>query len=120
MAGYSTSSAQPSKPLVPAWLLSVVIHGAMFIALCVAVKPFPHGAADGQYGSMGLVLHRTSTCDALGADGRPFVQQTVAMMDEPAPPLLLASTVVETNEPATTKEETPTQPPKSASGISTS
>jgi von Willebrand factor type A domain len=120
MAGYSTSSAQPSKPLVPAWLLSVVIHAAMIIALCVAIKPFPHGAADGQYGSMGLVLHRTGTGDTLGADGRPIIQQTVAMMDEPAPPLLLASAEIETKEPATAKEETPTQPPKSASGTSTS
>ena len=120
MAGYSTSPGRSPKPLVPAWVLSIVIHAAMIVALCVAIKPSPHGTPDAQYGSMGLVLHRTSTGDAFGETDRPIIQQTAAIMEEPAPPLLLASAPVETNEPAATKQETPAQPPKSTSGTPTS
>jgi hypothetical protein len=41
------------------------------------------------------------------------------MMEEPAPPLLLASAEIATSEPATAKEETKVQTPKSAAGTST-
>src|SRR6476661_3821680 len=114
MAGYSSSPVRSPKPLVPAWVLSIVIHGAMLVALCVAIKPFPHGAPDSQYGSMGLVLHRTSAGGDSTAFEQPVIQQTAAIMDVAAPPLLLASAAVEADEPATT-QETPTQPAKSSS-----
>jgi hypothetical protein len=105
---------------MPAWVLSIVIHGAMLVALCVAINPFPPGAADAQHGSMGLVLHRTSANGDSTAFEQPIIQQTAAIMEVPAPPLLLASTTVETNEPAATKQETPTPPPNSPSGTPTS
>lgn len=120
MAGYSSSPVRSPKPLVPAWMLSIMIHAAMILALCVAIKPFPHGAPDAQYGSMGLVLHRTSANGDSSAFDQPIIQQTAAIMEEPAPPLLLASAAVETNEPAATQQETPAQSPKSPSNTSTS
>jgi hypothetical protein len=120
MAGYSSSPVRSPKPLVPAWVLSIAIHAAMLVALCIAIQPSQHGAPDAQYGSMGLVLHRMSDTGALGANDRPVVQQAVAIMELPAAPLLLASAPVETNEPAATQQETPAQPPKSTSGTSTS
>jgi hypothetical protein len=115
MAGYSSSLGRPPKPLVPAWVLSIVIHGAMLVALCVAIKPYAHGAPDAQYGSMGLVLHRTSASGDSNAFDQPIIQQTAAIMDVAAPPLLLASTAVEADEPATAQQETLTQPAKSSS-----
>src|SRR5258705_13962775 len=81
MAGYSSSLGRSPKPLVPAWVLSIVIHGAMLVALCVAIKPSPHGSPDAQYGSMGLVLHRPSANrDSTGFD-QPIIQQTAEIKD---------------------------------------
>ena len=88
--------------------------------LCVAIQPEQHGAADAQYGSMGLVLHRTSNPGPLGDPDYPIIQQTAATMELPAPPLLLASAQVESNEPATTKQEAPAPSPKSTSGTAPS
>jgi hypothetical protein len=116
MAGYSTSAARAPKPLIPAWALSIAIHAAMLVALCVAIKPFSHGVPDAPYGSMGLILHRTNTSGPSSVSDQPIIQQTAAIMEEPAPPLLLASAQIETIEPATTQQETPAQPPKSTSG----
>jgi hypothetical protein len=101
-------------------MLSIVIHGAMLVALCVAIKPSPHGSPDAQYGSMGLVLHRTSANGNSTAFDQPIIQQTAAIMDVPTAPLLLAFTAVEANEPAATQQETTTPPPKSTSGTPTS
>jgi hypothetical protein len=112
MAGYSISAARAPKPLMPAWVLSIAIHAAMLVALCVAIKPFPHGTGDAPYGSMGLVLHRTETGGASSAFAQPIIQQTAAIMEEPAPPLLLASAPIETNEPSATQQETPAPRPK--------
>src|SRR4051812_27269196 len=113
MAGYVTSDARPPKPLIPAWMLSIAIHAAMLAALCVAIKPFPHGVPDAPYGSMGLVVHRTGTAGPSSAFDQPIIQQTAAIIEEPAPPLLLASVPVETIEPATAQQEAPAQPPTS-------
>jgi hypothetical protein len=120
MAGYSSSPVRSPKPLVPAWVLSIAIHAAMLVALCIAIQPAQHGAPEAQYGSMGLVLHRLSDTGAFGGNDRPIVQQTAAIMELPAPPLLLASAPVETNEPAATQQEAPVQSPKSTSGAATS
>ena len=49
MAGYSTSAVRSPKPLVPAWMLSIAIHGAMIVALCVAMNPSQQGAPDGNH-----------------------------------------------------------------------
>jgi hypothetical protein len=121
MAGYSSSPGRSTKPLVPAWVLSIGIHAALIVALCMAIKPYPHGAADAQYGSMGIVLHRTSNSNtgAMGEADRPIVQQTAAIMEVVAPPLLLASAEVETSQPAATKQEQPAEAPKPASGTKT-
>src|SRR5262249_24520018 len=81
----------------------IVIHSAMILALCLAMKPSHHGSADAQRGSMGIVLHRTSMKD--GGGERPVVQQAVAIMDVQAPPLLLASAPVATSEPEAAQPE---------------
>jgi hypothetical protein len=120
MAGYSSSPVRSPKPLVPAWVLSIAIHASMLIALCVAFQPFPHGAPDAKHGSMGLVLHRASDAGPPGEADRPIVLQTAAIMEVPAPPLLLVSAAVESEEPTATQQETPTQPTKSSSGTPTS
>ncbi len=114
MAGYSSSPVRSPKPLVPAWVLSITIHAVTIVALCVAIQPMQHGAADAPYGSMGLVLHRSSA-NTLGDADQPIIQKTAAIMEEPAPPLLLAAAAVESNEPEVTKQATPTRPPKSNS-----
>jgi hypothetical protein len=119
MAGYSTSAVRSPKPLVPAWMLSIAIHGAMIVALCVAMNPSQHGAPDGKRGSMGIVLHRTNTNDGSNVDERPAVQQAVAIMEVQAPPLLLASAPVATSESEATQPETPPQPMNSTSGTPT-
>src|SRR4051794_23097498 len=118
MAGYSSFPDRSTKPLVPAWVLSIGIHAALIVALCMAIKPYPHGAADAQYGSMGIVLHRISNSNtgAMGEADRPIVQQTAAIMEVVAPPLLLASAEVEASQPAATKQEQPAETPKPASG----
>src|SRR4051794_20884782 len=116
MAGYSTSSAQPHKPLVPAWLLSIVIHGAMIFALCLAIKPSPQGASNGQYGAMGIVLHRPVAGGAPGDPGRPIFQQPWAIREDPPPPLLLVSAPIETKDSAATEQATPEPSAKSSTG----
>src|SRR5829696_3077203 len=117
MAGYSPSPVRPPKPLVPAWVLSIMIHATTIFALCVAIQPVQHGTTDVPYGSMGLVVHRASDTDTTGEFDRPIVQQTAAIMEAPAPPLLFAAAPVESNEPAN-KQERPAQLPKSASNAS--
>jgi hypothetical protein len=118
MTGYSSSPVRSPKPLVPAWVLSITIHAATIFALCVVIQPVQHGTADVPYGSMGLVVYRTNNTDALGEPDQSIIQQTAAIMEEPAPPLLLASAPIETTELAAAKQETPAQPPKSTSNAS--
>jgi hypothetical protein len=116
MAGYPISPERSPKPLMPAWALSVVIHGAMIVALCVAMNPAPHGTPDAQRGSMSITLHRSSTNDGSSDGERPVVQQAVAIMEVEAPPLLLASAPVATSEPEAAQPEAPPQPMNSTSG----
>ena len=118
MARYSTSGPRPPKPLVPAWALSIAVHTAMLVALCVAIKPFPHGAADAPHGSMGLVLHRADASGPSSGSDQASIRQTAAIMEEP--PLLLVSAPIETNEAATTQQETPAQTRKSTPSPSAS
>jgi hypothetical protein len=115
MLGTSTSRARPPKPLVPAWLLSVLIHAAMILILCAVIQP-PHGTADAQFGSMGIVLHRTSTGGASSNADQPIIQQTAAIMDVPSPPFLLAAAPADATESASNKQEEPAQTPKATSG----
>jgi len=60
---------------VPVWVAVDRNHAALIVALCIAIKPYSHGAADAQYGSMGIVLHRTSNSNtgATGEADRPIV-----------------------------------------------
>ncbi len=114
MAGYPTPPPRPPKPLMPAWVLSIVIHGAMLVALLAMMQPAPRGTPDAQYGSMGLVLHKTSTTRTNSEPGdgdQPAVRQA-AFIEELTPPLLLAAAQVEAAEPAAPQQETP----KSTSG----
>src|SRR3954467_8898210 len=92
MAAYSTSPLRPPKPRMPAWMLSIMLHVATIVALCAVIQPVQHGVADAQYGSMGLVLHRTSNAGPAGPliePYHPIIQQTAAIMEVPAPTLLL-------------------------------
>jgi hypothetical protein len=100
---------------MPAWLLSVMLHVATIVAICTVIQPVKHGTADAQYGSMGLVLHRTSNAGPQIETYHRIIQQTAAIMEEPTPPLLLAAAPVESNEPATTEQETPAQQEKAPS-----
>jgi hypothetical protein len=118
MQEYSTYPARPPQPLVPAWLLSVLIHAATILILCAVIQP-PHGTADAKFGSMGIVLHHTSAGGASTEADQPIIQQTVAIMDVPSPPYLLVAEPAETNESTSSKQEEPTQT-KAASGSPTS
>jgi hypothetical protein len=119
MPDYSTSAARPPKPLVPAWLLSVLIHVAMIVILCAVIQP-SHGTADAQFGSMGIVLHHVSNDGASRDLGPPIIQQTAAIMDLPSPPYLLVAAPADANESALNTQEEPAQTPKTTSGTATS
>src|SRR6185436_12282760 len=61
MPGTSTLPGQPPKPLMPAWVFSVIIHAAAVGALCYAYHPSPRGAGDAHHGSIGIVLSHSSS-----------------------------------------------------------
>jgi hypothetical protein len=109
MAGNSKFSARSTKLLVPAWVLSVAIHAAMLIALGVAMKSGPRGTGDAQYGSMGLVIHRSSPSDSLqfdpGDGGQSAVHQA-SFVEELSAPLLLVAAPAETPQPEAPKATT--------------
>src|SRR5437868_5972447 len=121
MAGYSTHPTRPMKPLLPAWVFSVLIHGATLVILCAIIQPWSRGVADAQRGSMGIVLHR-AIVDGISNPGSEYdVVQAAAFFEAPAPPELLAAAVVEANESAATNNNDPpkpTAPASTASGAS--
>lgn len=119
MPGYSTNSAQTPKPLVPAWLLSILIHLSIFAILFVTLRPVSRGAPSARAGSMGIVLRSANSVDAQN-DGNQFhVIQAQAVAEDLTPPLLLAATTTETNEPASNKpSDESAKPPQASSSTS--
>src|SRR5437588_7922151 len=91
MPSFSALPARPSKPLLPAWALSVLIHLATIGVLCFALHPSQRGAANARPGSVGIVLNRAST-EGISRDGnQPYVRQTLAIAEELTAPVLLVA-----------------------------
>ncbi len=113
MNRYSPHSVRRSKPLNPAWILSVLFHMATVVALCSAIQPVQHGMGDLSRGSMSLVIHRGGGENAPGESAPRLIQQAVADLEAPAPPLLLVSAPVEPAAPKTTPPAVTPRPTKS-------
>ena len=112
MTTYSPPPVRRSKPLVPAWVVSIVLHLGTIIALCMAIQPVQHGTTDAPRGSMSLVIHRGEGDGARGESAPQLIQQAVAVMEAPAPPLLLVSAPVEPTTPKTTPPAAAPRPTK--------
>jgi hypothetical protein len=103
MAGFSMHPTPPAKPFKPAWMLSVVLHVAVIVALCVEIQPSRRGTTDAQAGSIGIVLNGSATEDAQNEFGQFKVQQALAVDDDLTPPVLLAANTTEATDSATNK-----------------
>ena len=114
MPNFSNDFSRPPRPLLPAWVFSVVIHASLIGLLCVALQPSPHGFADGQLGSVGLVLHRASADGALDDGGEFNVTQTSAVAEEPSAPELFAAAPPSAPESPTVQVASPPKKSKPA------
>jgi hypothetical protein len=116
MPGNSTYPPRGPKPFLPAWLFSVLIHTGTLLLLCAAIQPISRGAPDAQFGSMGIVLHPTSAVATPNDGDGQNIRQTVAIIEDPSPPNLLAAAPTDTNESTTTKSDEAPESPKPAAG----
>jgi hypothetical protein len=83
--------ARAPKPLLPAWMLSIAIHGALIAMLWAAFQDPPRGVESAQRGSIGIVLNRASADGNIYGGESQKVQQPAAPADDPVPPNLLAA-----------------------------
>src|SRR3954447_15293002 len=101
-----------SRWLLPAWVVSVVLHGAVFIVLYANVHPCTSGTEDASHGSIGLVLHRAFVeGDAQSSNPSEVVQ--TAFVDDLEPPELLAVSTTNAVTSAAAQNEADDQPTKS-------
>src|SRR5262245_56979017 len=92
------------KWLLPAWILSVLIHASILAVLCARMQPWTRGSADSQHDSVGIVLNH-STSDAVVRESNPYPVVQAALFEELAPPELLAVADTTTNEDAQTEKK---------------
>ncbi len=120
MPSYSTNPARRLKPLLPAWVFSILLHSATIALLLAAMQQVPRGGVNGQRGSMGIVLQRSSASDALDQGDDFRVRQAAALIENPPTPALLVASTNAPSESAATKSEAPQQSPKSPASAGTS
>ena len=81
-------SATASEPRSPAWIISIVLHCSVFLALVVAIDRVPRGAMELPIGSSGIVIERMSAEGDLSA-GEADASVQAALPDTLRPPELI-------------------------------
>jgi hypothetical protein len=85
MQGAQTRTAATPVLRLPAWIFSVALHGALFLALAVAIDRSPRGASEGPVRAAGIVLKRVSAEGELYAGEDDAGERTTAADEEQSP-----------------------------------
>jgi hypothetical protein len=77
-------TATAAEPRSPAWIISIVLHCGVFLALLVAVDRVPRGAIEFPNGSRGIVLERMSAEGDLSAgEGNTTIEVAAPELSQP-------------------------------------
>jgi hypothetical protein len=80
-APHTVSAAEPRSP---AWIISIVLHCSVFLALLVAIDRVPRGAIEFPNGSSGIVLERMSAEGDLSAgEGNSTIESAASEFSPP-------------------------------------